>query len=230
MRADPFRNLDASAEPKRTTRNCSLCGRHEGPRGELRATQFLADPPNHIFWKNKIEVACQKCRPDADRFRIPSYHPNAESAPWTIKASQLAGGDPRAITLNEPWAWLIQQGYKDCENRTWRMAFSGRLFIHAGKRIATDFAHIDNFVGTHLGIILPSREWLIKHHAGRIVGVVDFAAQEPHIDSPWKMKGQWAWPIRWSWPITPTEPVRGALGLWRVNPEMVLNIDPRVIK
>lgn len=42
-----------------------------------------------------------------------------------------------ALTVQQPWAWLIVKGYKPIENRTWRTDFRGRLVIHAGKTFDT---------------------------------------------------------------------------------------------
>ena len=37
----------------------------------------------------------------------------------------------KVLTVKNPWAWLIAQGIKDIENRTWRTNFRGRVLIHA---------------------------------------------------------------------------------------------------
>lgn len=38
-----------------------------------------------------------------------------------------------ALSIRQPWAWLIVNGHKDIENRTWRTNHRGRRLIHAGK-------------------------------------------------------------------------------------------------
>jgi hypothetical protein len=40
----------------------------------------------------------------------------------------------KALTILQPWAWLIVQGGKNIENRTWSTGHRGPLLIHAGKR------------------------------------------------------------------------------------------------
>jgi len=37
----------------------------------------------------------------------------------------------KAISIKQPWAWLIVNGYKDIENRSWSTNFRGRVYIHA---------------------------------------------------------------------------------------------------
>lgn len=43
----------------------------------------------------------------------------------------------KALSIQQPWAWLIVNGYKAIENRTWATAYRGPLLIHAGKKIDT---------------------------------------------------------------------------------------------
>lgn len=41
----------------------------------------------------------------------------------------------KALSVQQPWAWLIVNGYKDIENRTWATTFRGRFWVHAGKKV-----------------------------------------------------------------------------------------------
>jgi hypothetical protein len=41
----------------------------------------------------------------------------------------------KALSIRQPWAWLIVTGYKDIENRSWRTNYRGPLLIHAGRAI-----------------------------------------------------------------------------------------------
>ena len=38
----------------------------------------------------------------------------------------------KALSIKQPWAWLICAGYKDIENRDWSTKFRGRIYVHAG--------------------------------------------------------------------------------------------------
>ena len=44
----------------------------------------------------------------------------------------------RALSIMQPWAWLIVAGHKDIENRSWPTSFRGPVLIHAGKRLDPD--------------------------------------------------------------------------------------------
>lgn len=49
------------------------------------------------------------------------------AARWTPGLKKL-----KAISIRQPWAWLIVNGYKDVENRIWFANLRGRVLIHAG--------------------------------------------------------------------------------------------------
>ena len=38
-----------------------------------------------------------------------------------------------ALSIWQPWAWLIAAGYKDIDNRNWRTNYQGPIYIHASK-------------------------------------------------------------------------------------------------
>lgn len=42
-------------------------------------------------------------------------------------------GPMKALSIRQPWAWLIAQGIKDVENRTWATKYRGSFLIHASK-------------------------------------------------------------------------------------------------
>jgi hypothetical protein len=228
-----FDGKEQITNPERLTRRCSTCGEPESKRRDLRPTQYLAgegrklSPANLDRWQNTVHWSCQKCRRKYQGlWRVPSYHPQAGREDHVCYAQQLVP-DVRAITLQEPWAWLVAEGFKDCENRGINFAFEGRVFIHSAKSLAGDFKQLENWIGTHLGIMLPGVEWLRKNHMGRIVAVADFAPMKPYIDSPWKQKGKWAWPINWCHRIAATPVVRGQLGLWRLPTDLQrINVLP----
>ena len=39
----------------------------------------------------------------------------------------------KALSIRQPWAWLIVNGHKDIENRQWRTHFRGKIYVHAAK-------------------------------------------------------------------------------------------------
>lgn len=39
----------------------------------------------------------------------------------------------KALSIKQPWAYLIAAGHKDVENRSWSTNYRGRIYIHASK-------------------------------------------------------------------------------------------------
>ena len=46
----------------------------------------------------------------------------------------------KALTLHEPWAWLVMRGWKEVETRSWSTDYRGPLAIHAGRKRDVDGA------------------------------------------------------------------------------------------
>ena len=55
-------------------------------------------------------------------------NPKQPAARWTPTLKKLP-----AISIRQPWAWLIVNGYKDIENRKWATNLRGPVLIHAGQ-------------------------------------------------------------------------------------------------
>lgn len=54
----------------------------------------------------------------------------------------------KAITIKEPWATLIANGYKEYEFRVWKTNYRGEILIHAGKNY--DEENIKKFTDRNL--------------------------------------------------------------------------------
>ena len=83
----------------------------------------------------------------------------------------------KAISILQPYAWLIVTGQKDIENRTWRTGYRGPVLIHAGKNYPKweyeqDLGHYGQY---------PTRESMI----GGIVGIATITDCISHSDSKW---------------------------------------------
>lgn len=74
----------------------------------------------------------------------------------------------RALSIKQPWAWLIIYGGKDIENRTWTTAFRGTCYVHASK--ALDIQAYKQLVAD--GVTLPTRAELLEQQGG-IIGTID---------------------------------------------------------
>jgi len=64
----------------------------------------------------------------------------------------------KAITIKQPWATLIAEGYKEYEFRTWKTKYRGDILIHAGKGI--DKKAMERF--KHLNLEYPVGKIIAK--------------------------------------------------------------------
>jgi len=71
----------------------------------------------------------------------------------------------RALTILQPYAWLIASGPKRVENRTWPTRYRGPLLIHAGKRLAPNDWWYDDLLASRWRAPLP----LPAFHDGEVV-------------------------------------------------------------
>lgn len=64
----------------------------------------------------------------------------------------------KVITIKQPWATLIAEGYKKYEFRTWKTKYRGDILIHAGKGI--DKEAMNRF--KHLNLEYPISQIIAK--------------------------------------------------------------------
>lgn len=114
-----------------------------------------------------------------------------------------------ALSIQQPWAWLIVSGIKAIENRKWSTSFRGPFFIHAGKKF--DQSGYEWIIG-EMGLSLPKPG---EYFLGGIVGkatVVD-CVRSHH--SKWFF-GPYGFILADASPL-PFIPLRGQLGFFRVS-------------
>ena len=120
----------------------------------------------------------------------------------------------KAITIREPWASLIINGYKKYEFRSWKTNYRGKILIHAGKGIDKDMLYITN-------------KYNIKINPGNIIGEVEitdcikvddefnkFLIKDNSLVYHGSYKDKYAWKIEKVKKYDKTIPVNGKLGLW----------------
>jgi len=121
-----------------------------------------------------------------------------------------------ALSIRQPWAWLILYAGKDIENRDWPAKYRGPFLIHASKGMTRD--EYENGVNTleeiRPSLVLPPFEDLPR---GGIVGSAVLADCVRESDSPWFF-GEFGFVLRDATPL-PFRPYKGALGFFQVNPQ-----------
>lgn len=96
----------------------------------------------------------------------------------------------KALSIKQPWAWLIVNGYKDLENRKALKHLKGTFLIHAGASFDLNgFVWVkDNNTKGVLNIPHDSvfRDMFdTDFEKGGIVGYVEFNGSVQESDSPW---------------------------------------------
>lgn len=116
----------------------------------------------------------------------------------------------KALSIRQPYAWLIAQGHKDIENRDWATNFRGRVLIHAGLTYPKrDYRDDADLYGERFGSYPPREEML-----GGIVGVATITGCVTASDSEWFF-GQYGFTLTDAKSI-PLVPCKGMLGFFDV--------------
>ena len=91
----------------------------------------------------------------------------------------------KAITIKQPWATLIAEGYKEYEFRTWKTKYCGDILIHAGKGI--DKKAMERF--KHLRLEYPVGQIIAKATITDCIYVDEEFAQKLSKKDPIVYKG-----------------------------------------
>lgn len=130
----------------------------------------------------------------------------------------------KALSIRQPWAWLVVNGHKDIENRTWATRFRGPVLIHAAKGMtrqeyedAADFAYF--------GCGIQQMPTFERMQRGGIVGMAEVTACVPpeRRTSRWHMEGCHGFALRAAQPL-PFTPLAGRLGFFDVPADVLSQI------
>lgn len=130
----------------------------------------------------------------------------------------------KALSIRQPWAWLILHAGKDMENRSWSTRIRGRVLIHAGQGMSVrEYLEARDFVrellaeaGEVQALMRPG--WfppVDQFQRGGIVGSVEIVDCVQRSASPW-FCGPYGFVLRDPKPL-PFRPCRGALGFFDVQ-------------
>lgn len=124
-----------------------------------------------------------------------------------------------AISILQPWAWFIVNGFKDVENRTWPMPakYEGEwVLIQASARPGFDLGEVEDILLSTLPSQLVSdRLPEAGRGVGGIVGMARFGTPGHGHPSLWANRE----PGIWHWPVIETQalpfmPFKGRLGFF----------------
>jgi len=138
----------------------------------------------------------------------------------------------KAISIRQPWAWLIVQGAKAVENRRWYTAYRGPLLIHAARGCTfPEWCHAWDWIDErlpHVRRLYPPPTYT-QITRGGIIGQVDLVGCVNDADMDYKpYYSAWAEPGHWHHqyqnPVAlEFRPYRGSLGLFDVPASLLIH-------
>lgn len=125
----------------------------------------------------------------------------------------------KAISIRQPWAWMILHAGKDIENRDWPTSFRGEVLIHAGKGMTQDEYEECLTTAKSISLDHPFPPELVlpefdKLPRGGIVGMAEIVDCVEDSASPWFF-GRYGFVLR-NAKALPFRPFKGALGFFDV--------------
>lgn len=118
----------------------------------------------------------------------------------------------KALSIRQPWAWLIMNGGKDIENRSRNTNFRGRFLVHVSKSMTKREYEFGAEYAKSLGISIPPADQLLL---GGVIGSVELVDCLDSHQSQWYMEGNKALVLRDPRPM-PFISVDGRLGFFDV--------------
>jgi hypothetical protein len=120
----------------------------------------------------------------------------------------------KALSIRQPWAWLIMHASKDVENRDWPTHVRGTIAVHAsGGMTKREYAEVEDFLADRFpSIVLPPAKELDR---GGLIGTVDILDCAAVSSSPWFF-GKWGFVLR-NPVLRPFVPCRGQLSFFNVD-------------
>lgn len=123
----------------------------------------------------------------------------------------------RALSILQPWAWVISHGHKTVENRVWKTDVRGQFLIHAGKRWGQEQENDLNFIRNQFPrIVLPT-----SFELGGIVGRATITGCVTDLDDPWFF-GPYGFLLKDASPL-PFTPYRGSQRWFDVSDDFLIS-------
>jgi len=124
----------------------------------------------------------------------------------------------KALSIRQPWAWLILNAGKDIENRRWYTSYRGPILIHAATTLDRDgYAYLRHERHIHM----PRTE---EYECGGFVGTARIIHCVRYHTSIW-FDGPYGFVLADVKPLPKFIPYRGRLGLFDVDDSVILPLD-----
>lgn len=124
----------------------------------------------------------------------------------------------KAISIRQPWAWLIVNGYKTIENRSWSTKTRDEVLIHAGTLLTSNsYNAVKKLIQSdpriaHVADLIPP---ISELDTGGIVGTAQITGCVATSDNPWFLNTGFGFEISGAKPL-PFVPCKGRLNFFEV--------------
>ena len=124
----------------------------------------------------------------------------------------------KALTIKQPWAQLIIEGYKKYEFRSWKTKYRGKILIHAGMSLERDMAlrfkdyNMSYTMGAIIGEATLEDCILVDKKFNEELRKIDpiVYGRSNHVETyAWKLSNV----VKYDKPIV----IKGQLGLWNYD-------------
>ena len=127
----------------------------------------------------------------------------------------------KVLTIKQPWASLIIDGYKEYEFRSWKTNYRGKILIHAGLSIEKDMMkrfeeyNLDYITGAIIGEAVITDCILVDNEFNEKLRCINplVYARSNHVETyAWKLQNV----KKYDKPIY----IKGKLGLWNYEEDI----------
>ncbi|MDR1498523.1 MAG: ASCH domain-containing protein [Puniceicoccales bacterium] len=139
---------------------------------------------------------------------MPADFPLRKFSRWTPSLAALP-----ALSIRQPFAWMIVHGFKDIENRTWNTRFRRPFLIHAASMPDTLYDEDIALIEKQTGAKFPAELTTDDAPTGGIVGVAEIVDCVKEHPSSWKFPDTWGFVLANARPL-PFRACKGKRATW----------------
>ena len=127
----------------------------------------------------------------------------------------------KALSIKQPWAWLVTHGLRDIESRDWPTKFRGRIYVHASGWWDTVAGHRQALLllAERFGESEAKQKFLEMRQYARVACIVGEADIVDCIDNSC-CPGKYDFLLANQVPYEEPVPYPGGLGLFEVDPSL----------
>jgi len=133
----------------------------------------------------------------------------------------------KALSIKQPWAYLIAAGIKDIENRTWKTNYRGKFLIHAPQK-AEKLHLLELFTANQRALLNNKRDitnhsvltYIVmrKYLLSSIIGECEIVDCIQNSKSVWAESGCWHFILKNAMLYDkPIMNIKGALNFWNYD-------------